>query len=513
MVSEHNIAENNRRIAKNTLFLYIRMLFSVLVSLYTSRVVLNTLGIDDYGVYNVVGGVVSMMGVITSLLSQGTTRFITIAVGKGDDNLLRTTCSALLTIHLIFGLLIFGLGEFIGTWIINDYLNIDPNRLDAARTVFHFSLISSVIGIIQTPYMSTIIAYERMDVFAYVSIWDVLAKLGIVYLLVVIDYDKLKLYSVLFFCVTTISALLYRTYCTKHFEESKFKFRFDASLYKEIINYTGWNAVGSIAFTANGQGITILLNVFFGTVVNAARGIAGSVANIVSQFIGNFQQAITPQVVKYYAVNDLKSMNSLTLNASKYSAYLVLLFAVPLFLETPFVLKLWLGIVPEYTVIFTRLTLIQIFIQAIDIPVGNAIHAVGKMKLPNLTAAIVYLTILPLSYFCMKYYNASPEITYIIIVLVYPVALFVDLWILNKYTQFSTKDFIKEAFIVPVIFFIISAIIPISIMKLMDESFIRLFIIAIIYASVLAMVVLFWVLERDERRKLQVFLSNKFSRE
>ena len=260
---------DTKRLAKNTLMLYIRMLFTLLVSLYTTRVILNTLGASDYGIYDLVGGVVGLMNIVTSLLSQGTTRFITIALGKNDLKELQDTFSASMTIHAILALVIFVAGEAVGPWFIGK-LNISPERMGAAQFVFQMSLISSVIGITQSPFHAAIVAHERMNVYAYISIWDVVAKLLIVYLLTAVNLDKLKLYSALYFIVGLITVLMYLFYCRRNFPECRsFILKPDRKLYKAIFNYTGWNAIGSLAFTLNGQGFTVLLS-SFGTVVNAA---------------------------------------------------------------------------------------------------------------------------------------------------------------------------------------------------------------------------------------------------
>lgn len=448
-------SENNKRIAKNTLMLYVRMLFTMVVSLYTTRVVLEVLGADDYGINNLVGGVVGMMGIVTSLLSQGTSRFITIALGKSNEEELKNTFSASITIHLALAVLILIIGEAIGPWLVGR-LNIAADRIDAAQFIFQFALIGSCIGIFQTPFHASIVAHERMSVYAIFSIVDVVAKLLVVYLLLVINVDKLKLFSLLYFIVGLITAFGYYFYCVKRFEECRtFTFKLDKKLYKDIFNYTGWNAIGAIAFTMNGQGITILLSVF-GTAVNAARGIAGSISGVVYNFSGNFLAASRPQIVKLCAVGDYEGMNNLIIRTSKFSSYLMGLIGIPLFIEMDYVLTLWLGEVPDYTVVFARLTLIQGLIQAIDFPIGTGIHAVGKMKLPNITSAFIYMMILPISYIAIKM-GASPEIAYVMIICVYPLALLMDLYILNKYTAFPGIRFLVHTVLRSVIFILLTA--------------------------------------------------------
>lgn len=498
-----NQTANTKRIAKNTMMLYIRMLFGMLVSLYTTRVVLNVLGADDYGINNLVGGVVGMMGIVTSLLSQGTSRFITIALGKGDEVVLKSTFSASMAIHIALGLVIFVVGELVGPSFI-DNLNIAASRMDAAHFVFQLSLISSVIGIIQTPYGSAIVAHERMSIFAYISIWDVIAKLLVVYLLLVVDADKLKLFSLFYFIVGLITITIYILYCRKHFVECRtFKFKTDWNLYKDIFKYTGWNAIGAVAFTMNGQGITILLGVF-GTAVNAARGIAGSISGVVYNFVGNFLAASRSQIVKLCAIRDYDGMNKLIIRTSKFSAYLIGLIGIPLFLEMEYVLNLWLKNVPDYTVVFARLTLIQGLIQAIDFPIGTGIHAVGKMKLPNITSAFIYMAILPISYVAIKL-GASPEIAYIMIICVYPFALFMDLYIINKYTGFPAMNFLISIAMQSVLYIVVTAlVVGLFVQGVLNAGFLRLMVTSIVSSLIFLPIIYFVGMTKGER----LFITN-----
>lgn len=503
-----NYTENTKRIAKNTLVLYIRMLFSMVVSLYTTRVVLDTLGASDYGIYNLVGGVVGLMGMVTSLLSQGTSRFITIALGKNNAEELKHTFSASITIHLILAVIILVLGETVGPWLIGR-LNIPVDRVGAAQFVFQLSLVAAIVGIVQSPYHAAIMAHERMNVYAYISIWDVVAKLAIVYMLTIIEIDKLKLYSLLFFVVGIITAMMYLYYCRKHFAECcSIVLKPDKKLYKEIFNYTGWNAIGSLAFTMNGQGITILLSAF-GTAVNAARGIAGSVSGVVYRFVDSFQAAAKPQIVKLCAVHDYNGMNSLIIRVSKISSYLMGLIGIPLFLEMEYVLQLWLKEVPEYTVLFARLTLIQGLIQAIDLPIGSGIHAVGKMKLPNITSAFIYMVILPISYIGIKL-GASPEITYILVICVYPLAMFMDLYIINKYTGLDPLCFVFGVLFKSVVFILCTAYITYLLCyQVLEVGFVRLVITTFVSSLLFIPLVYYFGFTQGERKFVRELLIEK----
>lgn len=502
--------ENTKRLAANTMMLYIRMLFSMVVSLFTTRVILDTLGASDYGISNLVGGVVGMMGIVTSLLSQGTTRFITIALGRNNCDELHNTFSASVTIHIILAATIAILGELIGPNLVSR-LNITPDRMGAAQFVFQISLATSILGVLQTPFHASIVAHEKMSVYAYISIWDVLAKLGIVYLLLSIEVDKLKLYSTLYFIVGLITAMMYFFYCRKHFQECKtFILKPDRKLYKEIFNYTGWNAIGSLAFTMNGQGITILLSAF-GTAVNAARGIAGSVSGVVYKFVDSFQSAAKPQIVKLCATQDYSNMNSLIVRVSKFSSYLVGFIGIPLFLEMEYVLHLWLKDVPDYTTVFARLTLLQGLIQAIDIPIGTGIHAVGKMKLPNITSAFIYMAILPISYIAIKL-GTSPTIAYVLVVCVYPLAMFMDLYIIHKYTGFSPIKFMVEVLFRSTILILFTALATYLISCVnFDAGFVRLIVTVCASSLIFIPLVYLFGLRQGERDFIKGIVMKKLN--
>ncbi|MCF0197498.1 MAG: lipopolysaccharide biosynthesis protein, partial [Bacteroidaceae bacterium] len=321
---ENNNSSNNKRIAKNTIYLYFRMLALMLIGLYTSRVVINALGVDDYGLYNVVGGFVAMLTVFNNLLAGGSSRFITYYLGLGDEKCLRQVFSACVTIHLVMGVLILLFGETFGLWFVNAKLNLDPARMTAANWVYQFSLLSTFLSVVQTPYTSAVIAHEKMSAFAYMTIFDVVAKLLVVFFLLTISYDRLIFYAAFYFLVNFVSICIYRFYCHTRFSECGFRLGYDQKLYREMFTYTGWNVIGAVANMANGQGVNVLLNIFFGTVVNTARGIAMNVAGIVGQFISNFQSSASPQIIKYYSAGDTEQMNTLISNTSKYATYIFL---------------------------------------------------------------------------------------------------------------------------------------------------------------------------------------------
>lgn len=496
-----SIAENNKRIAKNTIYLYLRMFITLLVGLYTSRIILQALGINDYGINSVVGGIITLLTYINNLLSQGTSRFLTIALGEGNLIKLKNVFSACITLHIIVAIVTLILGETIGLWFVNNELNIDSSRMYAANWVYQLALFSCLLAIMQVPYNASIISHEKMSIFAYFSIFEVLMKLLSAWLLLHATMDKLILLAIFNFIVSCLTIIFYRLYCVYKFEECSFKLGYDKMLYKEIATYTGWNSLGTFAFTVNNQGINILFNIFFGTVINAARGITNTVSNMINQFINGFQTAVRPQIIKYYAQGNIYEMNRLIINNSKYSSYLVLLIGLPLFFETEYVINLWLGQTPAYVVIFIQLTIVQLFIQAMDFPIGTGIHAYGKMKLPNLTSSISYLSILPLSYISLKI-GADPTIAYSITIIVYPIAMGFDIWILNKYSGFSVLLFIKDVLLKNLIIIVLSSLLISHIQNLLPYGFLRLLITCVSSTFILTALIFYIGIDKNMRYKI-----------
>lgn len=499
-----------KRIAKNTLLLYARFLLMLFISLFTSRVILKALGFNDFGLYNVVGGFVSLLAFFNSYISEGTSRFITFALGEEDSNKLKNIFSGALTLHVILAGLILLAAETVGLWYVQNKLNIQAGREDVALFVYQLSVITCCIGVMQTPFSACIMAHEDMNIYAYFSIFDVVMKLLIVYLLLVVNTDKLRMYAVFYFCVSLVTSSFYLVYCLRKYDECRFHLNVDIPLYKKMFQYIGWKSVGAIAFTLNGQGVTVLLNMFFGTVINAARGVAGSVSNIVSQFVFNFQAAMQPQIVKHYANGEVSEMCRLVHYCAKYSSYLCMLFGIPIFIEADTVLKIWLGNVPPYAAMFVRLTIIQIMIQAIDFPVGYGINAVGKMALPNMTSSVVYLLILPLTYVALKL-GANPTAAYAISIICYPCALLFDVWILHKYAGLVVKHYFIDIVAKTTFFIIISGLVPMILHDTMHESFMRLCVVTMVSLLIACPLIYFKGLDTRARKVVNEKVLAKFS--
>ena len=374
------VSENNRRIAKNTLMLYIRMILIMLVTLYTSRVVLRALGVTDYGIYNVVGGVVTMLGFLNGAMTTATQRYLTFELGRKDmERLKKVFCMSLL-IHGLISLIVVLLSETAGLWLLYSKMSIPPERFSAALWVFHSAVLSCVVLMMSVPYNALIVAYERMSAFAYISILEAVLKLAIVFLLQAGDMDRLKLYAVLMLAVQLVIRVLYGIYCRCHFKELRFRLMWDRPLFTEMVSFAGWSVYGSVSYMCYTQGLNVLLNMFFNPVVNAARGIAVQVQAAIQTFSTNFQMALNPQITKSYAAGELQRMHSLVFASSKYSFLLLLLFSYPIWLETGTVLRLWLGTVPDYTVDFIRIIL---GISMIDVLSGSFVvsaQATGRVR-------------------------------------------------------------------------------------------------------------------------------------
>lgn len=404
---------DNKRIAKNTLVLYLRMIFILGVGLLTSRVVLNTLGVVDYGIYNVVGGFVTMFTFLNGAMSTATQRFITFELAKNDLERQITTFSTALIIHFTLAGIILLLAETIGLWFVCEKLIIPENRFGAAMWVYQLSILSCCVSIVSLPYNAEIIAHEKMSAFAYISIMDVTLKLIIIYALLISPWDRLILYAILLFGVQLLDRLIYGIYCGRNFPEAKFKPVFDKSLIKEMNNIAGWSLFGNLAGVGYTQGLNVLLNMFFGPAVNAARGVAVTVQGVVSGFVSNFQMALNPQITKSYAVQDLPRMHNLIYASSKFSFFLLLLIVLPVIIEAQNILTVWLKLVPEHSTWFLRLSLCVMLIEALANPLMVSSQATGKVKVYQSVVGGTLLLIVPLAYIALKL-GASPESVFVI---------------------------------------------------------------------------------------------------
>lgn len=426
---------DNKRIAKNTLLLYVRMLFTMAVSLYTSRVVLNTLGVEDYGVYNVVGGVVAMFGFINGSMSSVTQRYITFALGEGDRGRLQTVFSTTLQIHILIAGIIVLLGETAGLWFLYNRMQIPADRMEAAFWVLQCSIANTVIMVVSVPYNADIVAHEKMSAFAYISVLEVVLKLAIVYMLVIFPADKLVLYAFLMLVVQIIVRFCYSIYCNRHFDETKYRHVWDGQLFKEMTSFAGWSMFGNLAGVLSTTGVNLLINVFFGPVVNAARGVVVQAQAAIQSFSMNFQMALNPQITKNYAKGNLREMHRLIERSSRFSFFLLYILSTPVMLMTPPILTLWLKTVPEHTVAFLRLVLMIIIMDSMANPIMVAAAATGKVRRYQSVVGGVILLIVPVAYIVLKL-GAVPEAVFWVHLAICILAFWVRLFVVRPMIQF-----------------------------------------------------------------------------
>ncbi len=462
--------QNNKRIAKNTLLLYLRMLFMMVISLYTSRINLNALGIDNFGIYNVVGGVVAMSGLFTTALSSSISRFLTFELGKDNKKKLSIVFSSSVSIQFFIVFIILIFGETVGLWFLNERLVIPKDRLCAANWVYQFSLISCSIGLISIPYNAAIIAHEKMSAFAYISIIEVVGKLLVAFSIVITPIDKLIWFSGFIVVNSLIIRFIYGYYCSKHFEECKYQIVFDKTLLKSMFGFAGWNFLGSCGAILREQGGNIIINLFFGPAVNAARGIAVQVNTAVTGFVTNFMTALNPQIIKSYASGNKTYMFELIQQGSRLSFYILFFFACPILINTDYILVVWLKNPPEYASIFVRLVLIFAMSESISHTIITGMQATGKIRNFQLTAGVLQLLNLPLAYICL-YWGAPPEIIFYISILISQVSFFVRIYMLHNVIGISVIDFICKVYINVILVSCCSIIIPLYVSYNVEKNF------------------------------------------
>lgn len=487
--------------------LYIRMLLMMVVSLYTSRVVLATLGVTDFGIYGVVGGVVSMFSFLNNAMASGTQRYLTYELGSGDlKRLGRVFCTSV-NIHFLFAFIVLLLSETIGLWFLYNKMIIPIERETAAFWTFQFSVFSAILMIISTPYNALIIAREKMSTFAYISIFEVIAKLLIVYLLMFSNWDHLIFYSVLIFTVQLLIRCIYGWYCKINFPESSYHYYYDRFLFKEMFLFSTWNFWGSFAAITFTQGLNLLLNVFFGPVINASRTIAVQVQAAVVQFSGNFQTALNPQITKKYAIGDLNAMHSLIYRGSKFSFLLLYIIAFPILLRTNFALSLWLGEVPKYACIFVRLMLSISIIDAVANPFMTAASATGKIKKYQTFVGMLLLLIVPLSYVTLKL-GAAPYSVFIVHLCICICAFFLRIYLVRPLISLPIKGYIKNAIFPMFSFGFIASLFPLLYHFFATQTFLNFIIIIVI--NVISSLICGYFIAFTEVERLMV--KNQFLR-
>lgn len=453
---------NNKRIAKNTLFLYARMFFSMGITLFTSRVILQTLGIEDYGTYSVVGGVVAMFSFLNGGMISATQRYLTMEIAKNNNKQLQNIFSTALQIHALVALIIVIVAETVGLWFLYEKLVIPEGRMYASLWIYQCSIIACVINVISIPYNALIIAHEKMSAFAYISIYEVVFKLLIVYALYLLPWDKLIVYSALTLLVQLSVRFIYSKYCNKHFAESHYHHSIDTKLLKEMSSFAGWSFTTSIAYILSSHGVNILLNLFFGTAVNAARAIALQVQGALKQFTGSIQVAINPQITKNYASGQLDEMYVLMSRCARFSYYLLFIMSLPFLLRIEYILSVWLTEVPPSTVVFTRLIIVLTLLYPFSNPLIIANQATGNVKIYEFASGIILLLLIPISYLLLKL--GAPDYSIFIVHIILELLTFVVRIVLIQHQiNFSIYCYMKNTVFPTLVVTLISLIIPLII--------------------------------------------------
>jgi O-antigen/teichoic acid export membrane protein len=486
------------------------MLFVLIVSLYTSRVVLLTLGVIDFGISNVVGGVVTMFVFLSGLISSAMGRYFMFEIGRGDSIKLNQYFSISIICFIVISFIIILFSEIIGLWFLNNKMVIPENRVNAARWVFHISIISFAITILSAPFSAMIIAFEKMEYYAVIGIIQALLKLGIVLLLITMPFDKLISYSILLLFVTIITTLAYLIFCFRNIPECRFSLFWNGKMFKELISFSAWSMIGSVASVFREQGINILLNMSFNPAINAARGIAYQVSGSLNGFIDNIYKASQPQIIKQYAAGRISEMTQLVFNVSKFSFYLILLLSTPVLFETPFLLKIWLKEIPDYTILFTRLVIILMMVESLSQTASAAIHATGNIKYLQIFAGGLMLANLPISYVFLKL-GFPPQITLYVSISISIVAQIVRIVLLKIQLGISIMNYLKEVIIPIIIVTILSFILPMlfKYWSNISNSLLEFFLVAIVSVIWVAIVIYIIGLKRKERAWVLILLQSK----
>ena len=500
-----------KRVAKNTLLLYIRMLVTMAINLYVVRITLNLLGTEDYGIYNVVGGIVTACSFISTTMASTSMRFFSYELGQKNAIKLKQTFGATVNIYLIFAILIILIAESIGLWFVSTQLVIPPNRLTAAHYVYQFSILGFIATVLRVPFNALIIARERMTFYAWLSIAEALLKLGMLALLLKLPIDSLILYSILMSLVLCLVTFIFFLYCRTQFAECRFSTIRDKRLYQSLLGFAGWNFFGSLANVGLDQGLNILLNIFFGAAINAARAIAMQIKNAVLAFVGNFQTASSPQIIKYYATGEIDKMKRLLFQSSKYSFYLLFIIALPIILEMDTILAIWLTSVPPYTLLFARLIIGLTLTDCLSGTIIPAVQATGRIRYYQISVCTIILLNVPIAYLFLKL-GAPPESTVIISIILSCIALIMRLIVLKKLLNFPIIEYLKKVTLYDIKVAIVASILPLIIQHILPQGIWTFFIV--IFVALLSTIITIYGLGlmKEERHYVNDLIKTKIIR-
>ncbi len=504
-----DITQNSKRVVKNTMFLYFRTLLVMGIGLYTSRLVLQVLGIDDFGIYNVVGGFVSMFSLLSGSLTVASQRFLAFELGKKESNI-QKIFSSTVTIHICLAVVLFLLLEIIGLWFLNYKINIPADRMNAANWVFHCSVVAFCVNIVSVPYNAAIIAYEKMSAFAYVSIFEAFSKLAVVFALFRMQYDSLILYALMIMFISLLLQIIYGVYCRVNFKNCHYTFVLDKELLKSMLSFSGWNFIGSSAAVMNNQGINVLTNLFFGVSLNAAKGVSAQVDNALNTFVTNFMMALNPQIIKAFSSKNYDYLNKMIISGTKVAFFLFGVFCVPIFVNADIFLKLWLKNVPDYSVLFVRLGFIFILCQNLSQCLYTAMLATGKIKNYQIIVGGLSLLAFPVAWI---FFNAGlgAEWGYGAMIIFSIACLIARLLLLQEMIPgFKSWIFIRKA-IIPILLttILVAAASYLIHSLLLNSSFFSFCTESLSYFILSILLIYFIGLSADERKKMNEIIKRK----
>lgn len=494
----NDFQSNNKRIAKNTLLLYVRMLFLMMVSLYTSRVILNALGVENYGIYNVVGGIVAMFSVLSGSLSAAISRYITYELGTGNTERLKKIFSSSVTIQIGIAIIIIILAETVGLWFLNNKMVIPESRMIAANWCFQFSIATFAINLISVPYNAAIIAHEKMSAFAYISILEAVGKLVVAWCIAINPIDRLIFFAAMVGGITVLIRWVYGWYCKRNFEECIYHFIYDPDLLKQMFGFAGWNFIGASSAILRDQGGNIIINLFFGPVVNAARAIAVQVNFAITGFVQNFMTALNPQIMKSYASGDHEYMFKLMYQGARLSYYILLLLSLPVILNTHYILVLWLKLVPEHTVLFVQLTLLFAMSESISNPLITAMLATNKIRNYQIVVGGFQMTNLPLAFLCL-YLGAKPESVVMVAIFISQSCLAARLYMLRGMIGLKIRYYLRHVYFNVISVTILACILPAVAAYYLRESFASFIIVSLCAIISTTLVELYVGCTKEER--------------
>lgn len=504
---------NNQRIIKNTVLLYIRMLLLIAVQLYTVPIILKALGVEDYGIYNVVGGIVIMFSFIGNSLASGSQRFIAYEIGRGDQLHLQKIFNTTISIYLFLAFISFILLEIGGYWFLNTQMNIPDNRISAANWVFQFSIITFLINLVSIPYNAAVIAHERMSLFAYVSILECLLKLMTAIALQYILSDKLIVYAFLICLISVITRIIYQIYCTRNFNECR-QYHFSIQTYKgkELLIYSSWNMIGSLAIISKQQGLNIIMNLFFGPLLNAAHSIAQQISGVLSQFINNIYMATRPQITKLYASDNTLEMWKLVFSSSKVAFYLLMLISIPALIEMDIILKIWLHEVPSYTISITRLMILSILIETLTNQIIGAYQAANKIRKYQLYSSTIILLNIPLAYLFLKILPNSPVLPYIVSVALSVFYIISILWNAKQEIGLDFQGYLTKVIYPNAIVFIMTTCLVYTCASIFTPSLFRVGLTTITTICISSILIWFIGLNTNEKKWTRIIIKQKILR-